>query len=197
MLGLSFEGLSNQDNRDAFGFRVSPPDTVGDVGPNHYVQQVNLLVRVWDKSGNPLTPPFKLSRLWKNLGGQCAASDVGDSIVVYDPLADRWILSQFAFANMGDHSERDRGTRDDEDDSDADYGSQADDIDLGTVSFTFRVHTPSPIATPHTFSSGNLSTPIPDLTTIEIPLTVPALGPRRRRQRTGKAEPHLPRGSHN
>ena len=34
------EGLSNQDNANhpAIGIRVVPPDTVGDVGPNHYVQ---------------------------------------------------------------------------------------------------------------------------------------------------------------
>src|SRR5215813_2828369 len=41
----SFDGISNADNFAAFGGRVSPPDTDGDVGPNHYVQQVNLLVR--------------------------------------------------------------------------------------------------------------------------------------------------------
>src|SRR5262245_33969149 len=33
----NFEGLSNQDNFDTFGFRVNPPDVSGDVGPNHYV----------------------------------------------------------------------------------------------------------------------------------------------------------------
>ena len=32
---LSFEGLSNQDNFNAFGFRLSPPDPDGDVGPNN------------------------------------------------------------------------------------------------------------------------------------------------------------------
>lgn len=32
---LTFEGLSNQDNFNTFGFRVNPPDPDGDVGPNH------------------------------------------------------------------------------------------------------------------------------------------------------------------
>ncbi len=96
----SFDGVSNQDNFNAFGFRVSPPDTNGDVGPSHYVQMVNLLVRVFDKSGNPLTSPFKLSSLFAPLGGQCTAEDAGDPIVLYDPLADRWLLSQFAFASV-------------------------------------------------------------------------------------------------
>ena len=32
---VNFEGVSNQDNFNLFGFRVNPPDPVGDVGPNH------------------------------------------------------------------------------------------------------------------------------------------------------------------
>jgi hypothetical protein len=43
---FSVDGISNADNAAAFGFRISPPDTNGDVGPNHFVQTANLLVRV-------------------------------------------------------------------------------------------------------------------------------------------------------
>jgi subtilisin-like proprotein convertase family protein len=95
---VSFDGLSNQNNAASFGFQVSPPDTNGDVGPNHYVQMTNLLVRVFDKAGAPLTQPFRLSTLFQQLGGQCAADDAGDPVVLYDPLSDRWLLTQFAFA---------------------------------------------------------------------------------------------------
>jgi hypothetical protein len=59
VVGTSFGGLANSDNISAFGFEVNPPDTVGDVGPAHYVQQTNLLVRVFNKAGAPLTTPFK------------------------------------------------------------------------------------------------------------------------------------------
>lgn len=97
---LSFDGLSSQDNVTAGFPQLAPPDPNGDVGPNHYVQMTNLLVRVFDKAGNPLTAPFKLSSLFAPLGGQCAVNDYGDPIVLYDPLADRWLLSQFAFANL-------------------------------------------------------------------------------------------------
>jgi hypothetical protein len=101
VVGVSFEGLNNTDNFNAFGFRINPPDTNGDVGPNHYVQQINLLVRVYDKSGVPLTAPFKLSSLFAPLGGLCATNDNGDPVVLYDPLADRWLLSQFGFTSPG------------------------------------------------------------------------------------------------
>ena len=94
---FSFEGLNNQDNLTVFRFPNHPPDTVGDVGPSRYVQMVNTLYRVFDKQGNPLTPPRALSSLFAPLGSSspCSASNSGDPIVVYDPLADRWLLSQF------------------------------------------------------------------------------------------------------
>ena len=92
---VTFDGLSNQDNFNVFGGRVTPPDTNGDVGPNHYVQMTNVLVRVFSKTGAPLTAPFKLSTLFASVGGGCATRDNGDPVVVYDPLADRWLLSQF------------------------------------------------------------------------------------------------------
>jgi hypothetical protein len=94
---LSFDALSSQDNFSAFGFRVSPPDTNMDVGPNHVVETTNLLVRVFSKTGAPLTAPFKMSSLFTPLGGICSTDDDGDPIVLYDPLADRWLISQFAF----------------------------------------------------------------------------------------------------
>lgn len=91
----SFEGLGAINNFNLFGSTPLPPDTVGDVGPNHYVQMVNAAFRVWDKNGNPLTPPRKISDLFAPLGPPCGTSNDGDPIVLYDPLADRWLLSQF------------------------------------------------------------------------------------------------------
>jgi len=55
-----------------------PPDTNGDVGPNHYVQLVNDLLRVFGKDGTPLTAPFRISQLYVPLGGICATHDNGD-----------------------------------------------------------------------------------------------------------------------
>ncbi|MGI8787151.1 MAG: FG-GAP-like repeat-containing protein [Pyrinomonadaceae bacterium] len=92
---LSFGGLSSDDNAAAYGFRAVPPDANGDVGPNHFVQTVNILTRIFDKNGNPLTPPFKLSSIFSVLGTPCSMRNDGDPIALYDALADRWILSQF------------------------------------------------------------------------------------------------------
>ena len=71
-----------------------PPDPVGDVGPNHYVQMVNTLVGIYGKTGTLLVPFFAIHDLFDTIGPPCALTDDGDPIVVYDPLADRWLLSQ-------------------------------------------------------------------------------------------------------
>jgi len=93
----SFEGLSNADNQAVLGGQVTPPDTNGDVGPNHYVQMVNILFAVYDKTGTRLLGPLPNNILWSGFGGICETTNNGDPIVLYDPLADRWLLSQFAF----------------------------------------------------------------------------------------------------
>ncbi len=75
-----------------------PPDTNGDVGPNHYVQAVNVKFAIFDKSGTQLQGPTSVKALWSGFGGHCQNDNDGDPIVLYDPLADRWLMSQFANA---------------------------------------------------------------------------------------------------
>jgi hypothetical protein len=95
----SFEGLSVLDNLLVGLPQVNPPDTNADVSYNQIVETVNLTMRVYDKSGAPLTPVLKQSDLFEALGGQCAETDPGDPIVLHDRMADRWNISQFNFAN--------------------------------------------------------------------------------------------------
>jgi hypothetical protein len=91
----NFEGLSNQDNFNVLGGRVNPPDPVGDVGPNHYVEMINLVFAVYGKNGVRLLGPTALGDLWAGFAIDECAESSGDPIVVYDQFADRWILTQF------------------------------------------------------------------------------------------------------
>ena len=91
----NFEGLSNQDNFNMFGFRVNPPDPVGDVGPNHYVEMINLVFGVYDKTGNLLLGPVDTGTLWAGFAIEDCTDPSGDPIVLYDQFTDSWILSQF------------------------------------------------------------------------------------------------------
>jgi hypothetical protein len=98
----TFEGLSNLDNFNIFGFRVNPPDPVGAVGPNHYVEMINLLFAVYDKSGNLLAGPTDTGSLWAGFAVPDCTDPSGDPVVLYDKLQDRWILSQFTTRGLGD-----------------------------------------------------------------------------------------------
>ncbi|HEY6232607.1 MAG TPA: hypothetical protein VIW64_15190 [Pyrinomonadaceae bacterium] len=90
-------------------FRVAPPDTTGDVGPNHYVQWVNLRYAVYTltrDASNQITGfnlvagfPKNGNTLWQGFGGRCESDNDGDPIVQYDQLANRWILTQFAVSS--------------------------------------------------------------------------------------------------
>jgi hypothetical protein len=91
----NFEGLSNQDNFNIYGGRVNPPDPNGDVGPNHYVEMVNLVFAVYDKAGNKLLGPIPIGSLWSGFAISDCDDTSGDPVVLYDQLADRWLLTQF------------------------------------------------------------------------------------------------------
>src|SRR5262245_43217670 len=46
----TFAGMTSAQS----GCGCLPPDSDGDVGPNHYIQSVNSSIKIVDKSGNPL-----------------------------------------------------------------------------------------------------------------------------------------------
>src|ERR1044072_3532264 len=90
-------------------FAVAPPDTTVDVGPNHYVQWVNLRYAIYTltrDAQNQITGynlvagfPKNGNVVWSGFGGTCQTNNDGDPIVQYDQLADRWILTQFAVSS--------------------------------------------------------------------------------------------------
>ncbi|MFZ4522272.1 MAG: T9SS type A sorting domain-containing protein [Bacteroidales bacterium] len=87
---LNFEGMANINH-------ASPPDTYGDVGPQHYLQLVNLSFSIYNKSGQLLLGPFSTGSIWEGLPNN---TNWGDGIVQYDEQADRWLISQFSFPNF-------------------------------------------------------------------------------------------------
>jgi hypothetical protein len=99
---LTFEGLSNEDNFTVFGFRVNPPDPNGEIGPNHYVEMINLVFGVYDRAGNKLLGPVDTGSLWAGFPIEDCTDPSGDPIVLYDQFADRWLLSQFTTRGLAD-----------------------------------------------------------------------------------------------
>lgn len=99
---LTFNGATQFDNFNTVGGGVLPPDTNGDVGPNHYVSSVNLVLKIFNKSGAVVAGPIATSSLFASLpaGDPCRVLNDGDPIVLYDSLADRWHVSQFAVPSV-------------------------------------------------------------------------------------------------
>ena len=95
---VSFKGLDSTNLVQG----VVPPDPVGDVGPNYYVQAVNVSFGIFNKSGTRLAAST-FDALWSGagIGAPCNNNNSGDVTVVYDPMADRWILGDFAFTGAG------------------------------------------------------------------------------------------------
>jgi hypothetical protein len=67
------------------------------------VQTVNTGFRVFDKSGNPVTPFTTYNSFFAALGtgNPCGNNqNDGDPFVFYDQIADRWVVSDFAFSGF-------------------------------------------------------------------------------------------------
>jgi uncharacterized repeat protein (TIGR01451 family) len=85
----SFEGIGYQT--------LVPPDPNGAPGLNHYIQILNTAFEIFDKQGNSLAGPTNINQLWSSQPtSPCFLNNEGDPVVLYDHLADRWLISQFA-----------------------------------------------------------------------------------------------------
>ena len=91
----NFDGIRLGDS----GADFIPPDTNGDVGPNHYVQTVNSSIAIFNKQGKTLAGPMPINTLFAPMGGPCATGSIIDPVVNYDPLAGRWVVIGFPFAS--------------------------------------------------------------------------------------------------
>lgn len=69
----------------------------GAAGRNHYIQAVNFAYAIYDKAGT-LLASFTENQLFAAAGSNpCNGNNWGDAIVLYDQVADRFILTNLAF----------------------------------------------------------------------------------------------------
>ncbi len=90
--GFSFAGVPY--------YAGSPSDSNGAVGNDQFVEVVNVRYQVWSldratKVATPVLGPAFINTLWSGFGGACETQNSGDPIVLFDKLANRWLISQF------------------------------------------------------------------------------------------------------
>ncbi len=91
----NFAGLSVHENPS----HIEPGQPSLEVGPtDDIIQMVKAVFAVADRNGVPKVGPSLNSDLWLGFGGDCEFNNDGDATVLYDPLADRWLLSQHVFS---------------------------------------------------------------------------------------------------
>ncbi len=79
----------------------APPDTNGEVGATQYVQIVNEGYQVFNKAtGASQLGPVSIATIWNGFGGVCQNNGDGDPVLLYDQLANRWLVSQFAGSSV-------------------------------------------------------------------------------------------------
>jgi hypothetical protein len=97
-LGAGFDGLGQGFTGPQGTFSVTgiPPDTNAAVGSTQIVEIVNTGFAVFNKTGTVLYGPAATNTLFSGFGGPCQTTNDGDGVVRYDPLANRWVITQFA-----------------------------------------------------------------------------------------------------
>lgn len=73
------------------------PDTNGAVGDSQFVEITNFDYAVYDKTGNVILAPTNTNTIFSGFGGRCQGTDPGDPVVIWDKLADRWVVTYFNY----------------------------------------------------------------------------------------------------
>jgi hypothetical protein len=94
-IGENFSGISyGSYNTNSAAI---PPDSDGEIGPNHYVEFINGIFAVYDKTtGNRVELKTDVD-FWGSAGvgiDVANGADVSDPRIIYDPASQRWFASQ-------------------------------------------------------------------------------------------------------
>lgn len=78
-----------------------PPDTNGDVSETHYIQSVNTSIGIFSKSTGARLAAFTFNDFFSGPAGTpCDSQNRGDPVVLYDPYVQRWVITDFAWADF-------------------------------------------------------------------------------------------------
>jgi hypothetical protein len=89
---LSFDAV-REDQQNA-----QVPDTNGAAGATQFVEITNFDYAIYDKAtGKAVLRPTNTNTIFSGFGGRCENTAPGDPVVVWDKLANRWLVSYFNY----------------------------------------------------------------------------------------------------
>jgi len=92
-IGFNFDGPDGDESGN-----VIPPDTNGAVGDKQYFMITNFAFQIFDKTtGKAETQPALIHTIWNGFGGQCGTEDGGDPVVLFDHIANVWLIEQLEY----------------------------------------------------------------------------------------------------
>ena len=107
-IGFNFEGIPNSANGQAL--EGIPSDDNLAAGATQVVETINTAWQVFDKAtGKSVFGPQQISAMFTGLPGLCGQGQTffwTDPIVLYDQIANRWIISQIAGRQLVRHRKR-------------------------------------------------------------------------------------------
>ena len=91
-IGVNFTG-------DAYGVvsQALPPDSNGEIGPGRYVEFINGVVSVYNRTNGLRMQRKSDLKFWADAGLNVSAVAVSDPRVIYDPTVQRWFATQVDF----------------------------------------------------------------------------------------------------
>lgn len=88
-------------NFDAQTTTSYPPDCNGTIGPNHYMQTINLTYAIYNRSGTLVAGPTAMNTLFSGVTG--STYNNGDPLIHWDEQAQRWIAVEFSVGGTNDY----------------------------------------------------------------------------------------------
>jgi hypothetical protein len=100
-VGQNFNGSDNSGNF------ISPADSDGAIGPEHFVEFINGIFAIYNKTNGANISRIGDDQFWLNAGVSFSPFDnISDPRLVYDPSVQRWFASQVDFdSSTGDPTE--------------------------------------------------------------------------------------------
>jgi hypothetical protein len=90
-VAVNFAGLNVlSDANNYSGSFYIPPDQGSAVGPNHYMEMVNLVYGIYNKNGTVAVAATRLDTFFANAGVAGLSTNITDPRLIYDQLSQRW-----------------------------------------------------------------------------------------------------------